>query len=44
MSCRQNCNKDKECGNKTNNNFNYVYIVLILYILLSIIIGGRILY
>ena len=43
MSCTKKCNKENEFK-QTSNNFNYVFIVLILYILLAIIIGGSILY
>ncbi len=42
MACSKNCEKDNKCHG--NNNSNYVFIVLILYILLAIIIGGSLFY
>ena len=43
MACSKKCGHD---GHQTNsfNNSNYVFIVLILYILLAIIIGGSLIY
>lgn len=42
MACSK-CEKDNKCQGH-NNNSNYVFIVLILYILLAIIIGGSLFY
>lgn len=44
MACSKNCDKDRGCNEHRNNNSNYVFIVLILYILLAIIIGGSLFY
>jgi len=44
MACSK-CVKDNKChDHKQNNNSNCVFIVLILYILLAIIIGGSLFY
>ncbi len=40
MACQKNCDKEKS----HNPQNNYVFIVLILYILLAIIIGGNLFY
>ena len=44
MACSKKCEHDNDCHNNAFNNSNYIFVVLILYILLAIIIGGRLLY
>lgn len=41
MNCSKKCDHDENHGNICNNNFNYVFLVIVLYILLAIIIGGN---
>lgn len=44
MACSKNCGHDETHHQNLFNNSNYVFIVLILYILLAIIIGGSLIY
>jgi len=44
MACSKNCGHDETHRQNSFNNSNYVFIVLILYILLAIIIGGSLIY
>lgn len=44
MACSKQCDKHKDCHEYKNNNSNFIFIVLILYILLAIVIGGSLFY
>jgi hypothetical protein len=35
------CSKKHDCEKHHGNNFNHIFLIIVLYILLAIIIGGN---
>ena len=42
MACQKKCDNEEKCHVNKNNGSSCIFIVLILYILLAIILSGRI--